>query len=268
VRARHEPAVTIVIPTRDRLDLLERCVKSLVTTTVYPHFEILLLDNDSEDPDTLHWMKSSGHRVLKCPGPFNYAAIMNRGVEHVTTPYFVTLNNDTIITQANWLTELVGAAALPRVGIVGCTQVDANGHHDHDAIAIAPYPQHVQRGANYLLEDEWIVARRDVAAVTGAVQLINRDVWEHVGGMDEQLAVVMNDVDLCLRTHTAAFDVLVLPDVHVIHHASSSRGRLDPLEDRNRFVRRWDIFGTCRDPYFPAQLRLLGRHAVFAPVTD
>ena len=101
-------------------------------------------------------------------------------------------------------------------------------------------------------------ATRDVAAVTGAVQMVERAWWNELGGMDEQLKVVMNDVDICLRSHVSGRYVVYTPDVQLYHHVSSSRGSLDPLDDRNRFIRRWDIFGTFSDPYFPESLLLLG----------
>lgn len=262
------PLVSIVIPTRDRCDLLARCVASVEAVTDYPSYEIVLLDNDSIHDETLAYFAQTRHRVVACPGPFNYAAIMNRGVATTAGAFVVTLNNDTVITQPDWLRALVGIATLPEVAIVGTVQVDEVGNHDHDGIVVAPYPQHLQRGRNYLLEDEWVQARRDVAAVTGAVQLVRRSVWDELGGMDETLAVVMNDVDLCLRAHSAGHDVVLAPDVEVIHYASSSRGSLDPIDDRNRFVRRWDVFGSLRDPYFPPTLRLLGTSVVYAPVAD
>jgi GT2 family glycosyltransferase len=101
-------------------------------------------------------------------------------------------------------------------------------------------------------------AIRDVAAVTGAVQMVEREFWQSLGGMDEQLKVVMNDVDLCLRSQMENRLVVYTPYVELLHHVGSSRGNLDPLDDRNRFIRRWDIFGSFRDPYFPNSLLLLG----------
>jgi GT2 family glycosyltransferase len=112
--------------------------------------------------------------------------------------------------------------------------------------------------SNYPHHDQFVDAARDVAAVTGAVQMVRRDLWESLGGMDEQFEVVMNDVDLCLRSQLEDRYVVFTPTVQLTHRAGSSRGDLDPLADRNRFVRRWDIFGTFRDPYFPESLELLG----------
>jgi GT2 family glycosyltransferase len=142
--------------------------------------------------------------------------------------------------------------------MVGACLIDQHGRHEHDGIVIAPYPQHLRVDSNYPHHDQFVDATRDVAAVTGAVQMVRRDLWESLGGMDEQFEVVMNDVDLCLRSQLEDRYVVFTPTVQLTHRAGSSRGDLDPLADRNRFVRRWDIFGTFRDPYFPESLELLG----------
>jgi GT2 family glycosyltransferase len=216
------------------------------------------LDNDSAQAETLAYLTASPHRVIKCPGPFNYAAIINRGVAQCSGEFVVTLNNDTQVLSADWLEQMVGVAMLEDVSVVGVTLIDGDEVHEHDGIVIAPYPQHLRRGINYLVEDDFILARRDVAAVTGAVQMISRHHYNEVAGMDERLTVVMNDVDLCLRSQVNGRYVVLLPDVVLSHFAGSTRGRLDPLVDRNHFVRRWDVFGTLTDPFFPEVLRLYG----------
>ncbi len=257
-----QPLVDIVIPTRDRMDLLARCLDSVVSVTRYPHYRIIICDNDSVEPDSLDYLTSTPHLVVPCPGPFNYAAIINKGVRQGSGEFIVTLNNDTVITQDDWLDQLLSVAQLDDVAIAGCVLVDDEGRHDHDGIALAPYPQHVRQGVNYLVRDEYILARRDVAAVTGAVQIFSRDTFNALGGLDETLPVVMNDVDFCLRAQRDGRYVVIVADVSVTHSPSSSRGRLDPLEDRNRFVRRWGVFKELRDPFFPPTMRLAGHHIV------
>ena len=258
------PRVDILIPTRDRVDLLAQCVAS-VEASGYPNYAITILNNDSADAATLDYFAATPHRVVDCPGAFNYAAIINRGVEHVTGDYVLTLNNDTLVRTPDWLEQMVGVATLPDVSIVGVTLIDRDDVHDHDGIVMSPYPQHLRRGVNYLVEDEYVLARRDVVAVTGAVQLIARARYVELAGMDETLAVVMNDVDLCLRSQVGGRHVVMLPDVEMTHFASSTRGRLDPLADRNHFVRRWDVFGTFVDPYAPAALRLYAHTFEYHP---
>jgi GT2 family glycosyltransferase len=259
------PSIDIIIPTRDRVDLLRQCIDAVVSKTTYPNYDIIILDNDSKDPVTLNYFDVTRFRVIPCPGPFNYAKIVNRGVSHSTADFVVTLNNDTILDTPDWLERMVGLAALADVGFVGACLLDQDGRREHESIVIAPYPQHLRTDSNYPHHDHFVNAIRDVAAVTGAVQMVQRDIWESLGGMDEELKVTMNDVDICLRSQMEGLYVVYTPDVRFYHHVSSSRGKLDPLEDRNRFIQRWDIFGTFRDPYFPASLQLLGETVYYLP---
>jgi GT2 family glycosyltransferase len=260
-----QPSIDVIIPTRDRIDLVRNCIEALENKTTYQNWDIILLDNDSVEPESLEYFAQSKYRVVPCPGPFNYAKIVNRGVSHSKADFVVTLNNDTILMTPDWLERMVSLAALEEVGIVGACLLDQYGIREHESIVISPYPQHLRTDSNYPHLDQFSRSTRDVAAVTGAVQMVRREFWESLGGMDERLAVTMNDVDLCLRAQSDTRFVVYTPDVQLIHHVSSSRGTLDPLEDRNRFIRRWDIFGTFKDPFFPEALLLLGETMFYLP---
>jgi len=263
-----QPSVDIVIPTRDRIDLVRQCIDAIEQKTTYRNYDIIILDNDSVQPETLEFFATTRYRVIPCPGPFNYAKIVNRGVAQATADFVVTLNNDTILVTPDWLERMVSLASLPDVGFVGACLLDQDGQREHESIVIAPYPQHLRTDSNYPHTDQFTVAVRDVAAVTGAVQMVRREFWDHLGGMDEQLKVTMNDVDICLRSQLEDRHVIYDPDIQLYHHVSSSRGDLDPLEDRNRFIRRWDIFGSFRDPYFPEALLLLGEKIYYLPKSN
>jgi GT2 family glycosyltransferase len=252
------PSIDIIIPTRDRIDLVEQCITSIEEKTTYQNYDIIILDNDSVKPESLEYFASTKYSVIPCPGPFNYARIVNRGINHSSADFIVTLNNDTIVVTPDWLEQLVALASLPDVGIVGACLLDRDGRREHESIIIAPYPQHLRTDSNYAHIDYFSSATRDVAAVTGAVQMVRREFWQLLGGMDEQLKVVMNDVDICLRSQMEDRYVIYTPDVQLYHHVGASRGDLDPIDDRDRFIKRWDIFGSFRDPYFPESLLLLG----------
>ena len=260
-----QPSIDVIIPTRDRIDLVRNCIEALENKTTYQNWDIILLDNDSIESESLEYFAQSKYRVVPCPGPFNYAKIVNRGVNHSRADFVVTLNNDTILITPDWLERMVSLAALEDVAIVGACLVDQYGHREHESIVVSPYPQHLRTDSNYPHLDQFSRSTRDVAAVTGAVQMARRETWESLGGMDERLAVTMNDIDLCFRAQSDSSFVVYTPDVQLIHHVSSSRGTLDPLEDRNRFIRRWDIFGTFKDPFFPEALLLLGEAMYYLP---
>ena len=259
------PSIDIIIPTRDRVDLMRQCIEAVESKSTYANYDIIILDNDSKDPATLDFFAHTKYRVIPCPGVFNYARIVNRGVNHSRAQFVVTLNNDTVVETPDWLERMVGLAALPDVSFVGACLLDRDGRGEHESIVIAPYPQHLRTDSNYPYVDQFSVATRDVAAVTGAVQMVSRELWQSLGGMDEQLRVTMNDIDICLRSQLEGRHVIYTPDVRLYHHVGSSRGKLDPLADRNRFIQRWDIFGTFRDPYFPASLQLLGETVYYLP---
>lgn len=260
-----EPTIDIIIPTRDRVDLVKRCIDAIEDLTTYANYDIIILDNDSVEQATLDYFATTKYRVVPCPGVFNYAHIVNRGVNHSSAEFIVTLNNDTILLTPNWLERMVSLASLDDVSIVGACLIDQDGRREHESIVIAPYPQHLRSDSNYPHDDQFIEATRDVAAVTGAIQMVRRSLWQELGGMDEQLKVTMNDVDICLRSQLDGRHVVYVPDVQLFHHVSSSRGKLDPMDDRNRFIRRWDIFGTFRDPYFPTSITLLGEKMYYLP---
>jgi GT2 family glycosyltransferase len=259
------PSIDIIIPTRDRVDLMRQCIDAVEAKTTYPNYDIIILDNDSKEKATLDFFAATKYRVVPCPGVFNYARIVNRGVEHSRADYVVTLNNDTVLDTPDWLERMVGLASLPDVSFVGACLLDQDGRSEQESIVIAPYPQHLRTDSNYPHVDQFVSAIRDVAAVTGAVQMVRRELWKSLGGMDEELRVTMNDVDICLRSQLDGHYVVYTPDVRLYHHVSSSRGKLDPLEDRNRFIQRWDIFATFRDPYFPESLQLLGETVYYLP---
>ena len=259
------PSIDVIIPTRDRIDLVRNCIEALENRTTYSNWNVILLDNDSIEPESLEYFANTKYQVVPCPGPFNYAKIVNRGVAHSRADFVVTLNNDTILVTPDWLERMVSLAALPDVGIVGACLLDQYGHGEHESIVVSPYPQHLRTDSNYPHVDQFSRSIRDVAAVTGAVQMVRREFWNSLGGMDERLAVTMNDVDLCLRAQSDTRYVVYTPHVQLIHHVSASRGSLDPLEDRNRFIRRWDIFGTFKDPFFPEALLLLGETMYYLP---
>jgi GT2 family glycosyltransferase len=262
------PSIDVIIPTRDRIDLVRQCIEAIETKSTYTNYDIIILDNDSQEPASLEYFAKTKYRVVDCAGPFNYAKIVNRGVRHSSADFVVTLNNDTVLVTPDWLERMVGLASIDDVGFVGACLLDQDGRSEHESIVIAPYPQHLRSDSNYPHRDQFISAIRDVAAVTGAVQMVQRDLWVSLGGMDEQLKVTMNDVDICLRSQLEGYFVVYTPDVQLRHHVSSSRGKLDPLEDRNRFLQRWDVLGTFRDPFFPASIQLLGETMYYIPPTS
>jgi O-antigen biosynthesis protein len=249
------PSVAIVIPTRDRLDLLRACLDSVERRTTYPCYSIVICDNDSVERETLRWMASTTHAVVHCPGPFNYASIVNRGVAHTDADFVVTLNNDTTIATPDWLERLVGLCALEGVGSVGVKLQYPDGRLQHEGVGIIPMPVHLSRDVNYDEPDRWLTSTRDAAAVTGACQIVRTKAWRDLGGLDERLAVAFNDVDFGMRLCEAGWRVVYTPEVVLGHRESASRGDLHPPADEALLIARWDLLGDYVDPSMQPAIR-------------
>ena len=249
------PSVAIVVPTRDRLDLLRACLDSVERRSTYPNYSVVICDNDSVEPETLAFMRSTRHTVVPCPGPFNYASIMNRGVAHTDAEFVVTLNNDTTIATPDWIERLVGLCSLPGVGSVGVKLQYPDGRLQHEGVGIIPMPVHLSRDVNYDEVDRWLTSTRDAAAVTGACQIVRTAAWRALGGLDERLAVAFNDVDFGMRLCDAGWRVVYTPEVVLGHRESASRGDLHPPADEALLIARWDLLGDYVDPSMPPAVR-------------
>jgi O-antigen biosynthesis protein len=248
-----EPHVAIVIPTRDRLDLLRRCIESVERRSTYANWSITVIDNGSTDPATLAYLGRSPHRVVHRPGPFNYSSLINLGRASIDASYMITLNNDTLVISRDWIEALLEQAQRPEVAVVGGRLLYPSGRPQHEGIAVG----NVRGGYMAANLDAGWMGRviRNVTAVSGACQMIKTSVFDELGGYDEGLAVAYNDVDFCLRARAAGYLVIYTPHAELRHHESASRGDLDPLKDHERFWKRWGRVGGIPDPYMNPHLR-------------
>ncbi len=268
--ARHAgPRASLIIPTRDRLDLIKRCIDSHANVTQGQDHEILIADNDSADPQTLAYLKALAlkpHcRVIHLPGPFNFAHICNQAAREATSPYLVFLNNDVEIIQADWLDRLLELAQRPEIGVVGAKLLyrDRRVQHAGVILGIDGRAAHFQRlfGA----EDPGFFHRLDapheIGAVTAACMAVEARKFWAVDGFDAtNLPVEYNDIDLCLRLSERGWKTLLEPRAMLIHDETASRGANALLDGRYRrqheyFVGRWAA-ALRDDPYFHPALSL------------
>jgi glycosyltransferase involved in cell wall biosynthesis/GT2 family glycosyltransferase len=252
--------VTIVIPTRDRLDLLRGCIDSIEQRTTHHAYRILVLDNDSEEPATLAYLAASPHRVLRCPGPFNFSALVNRGVAAIDTELFVLLNNDTQVITPEWLEELVGYGGLPGVGAVGGKLLYADGRIQHSGVIVGAYGlaghafQPRMDTTAPLEYGAYAHVVRNYSAVTGACMLSRKSAFAEVGGFNErELAVAWNDVDYCLRLREKGYRVVFTPYALLYHLESQSRGYAADQGEIAYMKRHWKSV-IDRDPYYNPNL--------------
>ena len=225
------PSVGIVIPTRDGR-LLRQCVESILATTRYPDYRILIVDNGSRDPAVLDYLEvRQGDRVavMHDPRPFNYSALNNAAVARGDDDLVCLLNDDTQIVEPGWLEEMVREISRPRVGAVGAKLLYEDGTIQHAGVVlgIGDVAGHAYR--RFPRDADGDMGRLKLAqrmsAVTGACMLVRRQAWEEVGGLDEdRLAVAFNDVDLCLKLGRAGWKVVWTPCAELFHLESLSRG--------------------------------------------
>jgi GT2 family glycosyltransferase len=258
------PRVTILIPTRDRVDLLEKCVRSILDLTAYPNFEIVILDNDSDKPETKKFfdlITESHVRVVTTPGAFNYSKIMNAGVRVTNGDLICSLNNDTQVLNPEWLTDMVYHLSESSAGIVGALLTFKGGDIQHAGIALGytGVAGHVFAGESIGgSSNQWNIAENcyPVSAVTFACALTSRDTWAALNGLDETLKVGLNDVDYCLRLKALGFDSIVCTHAKLIHHESQSRKPMKSIQgmfraaiDVTRFSRKHRAL-LVEDPFF------------------
>ncbi len=263
-------AVTLIIPTRDRADLLAACLASLEKTSPRD-FDVLIVDNGSEQAEARRLLEQArgrpGMRVLDAPGLFNFASLCNRGAALAQSGVLVFLNNDTEVTQPDWLSRLVCRAVHPDVGAVGPKLLYASGRVQHAGLVLSlgGYAAHIDAGA--AADDEGYLGRlavpHEVSAVTGACLVVEKSKFDAVGGFDEKkYPIELGDVDLCLRLARRGWKTVFTPESVLIHHESASRGRAESAKryewERRHFLSDWkDVLPD--DPHFHPALSLAAR---------
>jgi len=265
------PRVSVVVCTRDRVDLLRQCVNGIIDGTDYPDLEILIVDNGSKEPVTLDYLaslQSSGlARVLRVSGAFNFAALNNAAVCQSSGRVICLLNNDVLPIEVDWLSAMVAHALRPDIGAVGAKLLYPDGTIQHGGVLLDGVAAgHLHRGWPGTANGYGNRARlpQNVSAVTAACLVVRKEVWDEVGGMDERFAVAFNDVDFCLRVQQRGYRNLWLPQAELYHFESASRGQEDTPEKIERFWGEVALLQECwgtmlkNDPSWNPNLALNG----------
>jgi glycosyltransferase involved in cell wall biosynthesis len=239
------PLVTLIICTRNRRELLVACVESVLTKTNYSNFEILVADNDSDDPElfaSYTQMRERGHfEMLPCPGPFNFSVINNRAVREARGEVIALLNNDIEVINPDWLGEMVSHALRPGIGAVGAKLYFPDFRLQHAGVitGLGGVAGHAFKGFERM-EPGTPQFRphltQNLSAVTAACLVIRKSTYLKAGGLDEkELAVAFNDVDFCLKVEDLGLRNLFTPFAELIHYESVSRGAEDSPDKIRRF---------------------------------
>lgn len=275
------PLVSILVPTKNQVDFLKRCLTSLIDGTGYSNCEILVLDNGSDEREALTYLaelralNSPRLRVLDCAGPFNFSAINNRGAREARGDYLLLLNNDTAVLHEEWLDEMLGIAQQPDVGAVGAKLFYPDGKIQHAGVILgmnAAPADHPFIGQEADADGYFGRAklRQEYSAVTAACLLVKRALYLEAGGLDEtRFQVSFNDVDFCQRLRHKGYRNIFTPHARLLHEGSvSQKGEVETraqeaklarfAEEQNRFFDAWrhDI---AFDPAFNRNLSTHGR---------
>jgi glycosyltransferase involved in cell wall biosynthesis len=265
-----QPIVSMVIPTRDRVSCLQKCLESIFEKTVYRNYEVIVLDNESHEAETLEYLAALGKRervhVERIEGEFNYSRLNNRGVELSRGSLIALLNNDVEVISDSWLSEMVSHALRPEVGMVGARLWYPNRTIQHGGVILGAggIASHAHVG---LRHEHGYFGRANLAqnfsAVTAACAVVRREVYLQLGGFDEvNLTVTFNDVDFCLRLREAGYWIVWTPHAELVHHESVSRGLDDSTPKQLRCLAEIDYMKAKwghvlqRDPFYNPNLSL------------
>lgn len=268
-RVRGSPLVSIIIPTKDKIELLKRCVESIESKTLYENYEIIIIDNDSTDPDAISYLRTVRHRVVRFNEPFNFSKINNLGAKLAKGEYLLFLNNDTEVVDGNWLESMLEHSQRLEVGMVGALLLYPPGsdsryryttiQHAGVILGVGGVANHAFRGLPNEASNYFGLHRviRNYSAVTAACIMLRKNVFDEVGGFNEDFKIVFQDVDLSLRVREKGYSIVYTPYARLYHNERATRSEHHPDEDETYMIDRWKEAIINGDPYYNPNLTLL-----------
>ena len=268
------PLVSIIIPTRNMKEYLKRCIDSVLEKTNYKNYEIIIVNNQSDDEETLNYfenIRSESIRIVDFNDEFNYSAINNYAVGQAKAEHVLLLNNDTEVIDGDWLESMLEFSQQKEIGVVGALLYfpDDTIQHAGCAVGIGGVAGHLYKYSrmgehhmNVSLDFPKII--HNVSAVTGACLMIKKDLYNKVSGLDEKFKVAFNDIDFCLKVSSLGLRNIYTPFASLYHFESKSRGYEyeDPTQQLRfenevyRFKAKWEKFLVNGDPYYNSNFTL------------
>lgn len=264
-----KPKVSIIIPTRNNFALLKKCTDSTLNKTAYSDYEILIVDNNTDDPKTLQFLNQlSGDpriTIIHNSDPFNYSTLNNKAVKFASGEVLVLMNNDIEVINPEWLSELISHAIRPEIGAVGAKLWYPDNTIQHAGLILGVGG--VANSAHHRLgkhQDDYFSKSnlvQSVSAVTAACLAVKKSLYEKVGGLDEEnLGIAFNDVDFCLKLLELGYRNIYTPYAELFHHESASRGYDTSPEKQARLAKEeaymWERWGDIlrNDPAYNPNL--------------
>jgi GT2 family glycosyltransferase len=261
--------VSIIIPAKNKQDYLKRCIDSIVNKSTYRNFEIIVVDNNSDEKEFFDLMDAYKKqdkfifKYVKEMSPFNFSFLMNKGRRIAKGKYLVSLNNDTEIITPDWMEGLIGQVQRPEIGVAGCKLLYENDTIQHAGVVVGLggvaahlFTRQDRDGPGYF---NYINLLHNYSALTAACIMVRAEVYDKVNGFDEKFTVEYNDVDFCLKVMEAGYRNVYIPHVELYHYESISRGH--PLanpksvkrheKEANMFVKKWTKYvenDPCYNP--------------------
>jgi len=248
------PLISIIIPTKNAPDHLERCLNSLFTLSTYPNFEVILVDNETDDPRALQTMRQHPIKRLSFPGTFNYSRANNLGATYANGEYLVFLNNDTEVLTEDWLEQLLYYAEQPDVGAVGALLLFPDRTVQHAGVVMGSRgtADHIMRGFPSDVDGYAgsLVCAREVSAVTAACMMVRKHDFQQVNHFNEHFFTHYQDVDLCMKLVNLEKRIIFTPRAVLIHHESVTRRNYYDLVDRYLLLDQWQHYIAAGDPFY------------------
>jgi GT2 family glycosyltransferase len=267
--------VLVVIPTRNGLDLLRTAIASIERTAADCRFRLVIIDHESDDPETLAYLAhiAKRHIVMPYEGPFNFSAMNNLAVSRhgAEADFVLFLNNDIEATQQGWIARLRSLAARPEIGAVGALLMYEDRRVQHAGVVLGfnESADHALKFQNVYLDDNGrrnlgyncsLTSTRDFSAVTGACLMMRKSLFETLGGFDETMPIGFNDTDLCLRIRAAGYRILYDGATMLYHYESATRSRTQQVfhpDDTRSMIERWGAALRAGDPFYNPNLSLV-----------
>ncbi len=266
------PSLTIVIPSHNHPEYLKRCIRSILDKSTYSQYEILIVENNSDDSELFSYYdmlrKNAQIRIMEFnEQPFNYSRINNAAVETVDSELVLLLNNDTEVITGDWLERMAEHAVRQEVGAIGARLLYADNSLQHAGVFVGigqtAGHSHKRYPDDFPAHGWRLAGVQNFSAVTGACMMLRRDVYQAMGGLDLSFLLAFNDIDFCLRLRKAGYLIVWTPLATLYHFESKTRGYEDTPEKVERFNReaalfktRWKDFLTEGDPYYSPWLTL------------
>lgn len=264
------PKVSIIIPTKNHKEVLKRCLDSIIEKSTYPNYEIIIVDNYSDDQTTIEYLEKLPYKIIKCENvreTFNFSKLVNVGVNESNGEYVILLNNDTEVISESWIEDMLVYTKIDGVGITGSKLLYPDGTVQHAGVVIKMFND--LAGHAFKLIPEWdggylsyANVARNYSAVTAACFMVKKDIYYQVGGFDEDnFSVSFNDVDFCLKVIKQGYRVVYNPQALLYHHEGKSRGveqtgHFSDAKEEYNFITKWNINTEYNDKYYNPNLSL------------